>query len=161
MKRIIVFVVFCLLSCKSVDHQPTLISINFKCLNDDIVRVFYTDQDNQAFTTKNMLSKTIKGKNEFQNLTFEISKQSRLNSFRIDLGENQVESKVYVKEIVIKYGNKELSMSKEKLARFFKENIYVTTKDYFEFERKKVGDRYDPFLKSTALLEQHMYLKFR
>jgi hypothetical protein len=161
MKKLSVLFLFFLCSCKSIQHESTVITIDFKCLNDDIVRLFYTDNETPEFSVENMLSEHIKGKNQFQTIIFEIPKEKRLTSFRIDLGENRIETPVFIKEITINYGEQELIMSDKRLSRYFKENIYVETSDYYEFGRKSVDNRYDPFLKSTALLEQHMYLKFR
>jgi len=45
--------------------------------------------------------------------------------------------------------------------RFFSTNIYLKTSDFVIFERSYIAKKYDPFLKSTALLEKKMFLEFR
>lgn len=161
MKKLTVLLLLLLFSCKSIQYEPTIITLSFKCLNDEIIRLFYIDYVETGFSTEMMLTKRIQGKDEFQHIVFEIPAKHRPKSFRIDLGENKVETAVFIEDIKISYGDKELYISKGIIKRYFKENIYVETLDYHKFFRKSVENRYDPFLKSSPLLEKYMYLEFR
>lgn len=149
------------LSCAKLEEKHTIVKIDLKSLNDEKIQFFYTNNEIKYFTDELMFANKIEGSTQFQTVEFKLPKDFRLNRLRIDLGENKLETPIYIRNINISYGNKIIEIDEKTMNRFFSTNIYLKTSDFVIFERSYIAKKYDPFLKSTALLEKKMFLEFR
>jgi len=149
------------LSCAKLEEKHTIVKIDLKSLNDEKIQFFYTNNKIKYFTDELMFANKIEGSTQFQTVEFKLPKNFRLNRLRIDLGENKLETPIFIKNINISYGNKIIEIDENNMNRFFSTNIYLKTSDFVIFERSYIAKKYDPFLKSTALLEKKMFLEFR
>ena len=80
--------------------------------------------------------------------------------FRIDLGETGNEEEVIIEKIIIKHKGISIPIDQNVMHRFFKINIYGERTPW-GYKRMSVGNRYDPFIESTALLHKKMELTYR
>jgi hypothetical protein len=150
-----------IISCANVKEEQTIVKIDLKSLNDEKIQFFYINNEIEYFTDELMFTNKIEGSTQFQTVEFKLPKDFRLNRLRIDLGENKLETPISIKKIHIYYGNKIIEIDKKTMNRFFSTNIYLKTSDFVIFERSYIAKKYDPFLKSTALLEKKIFLEFR
>lgn len=161
MKYIISIIILFFFSCSTERLEDTFVKIRLKSLNDERIQLFYTSSEKESFNNELRILKKISGSNEFQNINFEIPKTTKPIKFRLDLGENQLETPIFIQNIEIENGKTSIEVDNETLRRFFKPNIYLKTYDFKKFERKKINGKYDPFLISTPLLDKKIHLEFR
>lgn len=161
MKYIISLLILFFFSCSTERFEDTFVKIRLKSLNDERIQLFYTSSEKESFNNELRILKKISASNEFQNINFKIPKTTKPIKLRLDLGESQLETPIFIHNIEIENGKTSIEVDNETLHRFFKPNIYLKTYDFEKFERKKINGKYDPFLISTPLLDKKIHLEFR
>lgn len=159
----------CLPNCKndkivnngqtSVNGEIFRVIINVKVLEDDKFQLFYVDDSSEGKYNINKRTVTyVNGKNEFQSVEFKLPANVLPRKFRIDVGENNYETAIDIKEIEIKFNNNLIKINDKVLERFFQPNQYLK-KLKNNYMRIKIDGRYDPFIDSTPLLIKKIELE--
>lgn len=148
-------------SCRPIEHHKTIIEIYIKSNENDKIQLFYLEKNQEKYDKDRLVVKGIKGMDDFQKVVFDIPKNILLKAFRIDLGERGYETVIDLKTIKLIYGDKIITIDQDTFKYYFKPNIYIEKGESNDFKRKKIKNKYDPFIESTAFLEKKMYLEFR
>ncbi|MFI0429724.1 hypothetical protein [Mariniflexile sp. HMF6888] len=134
------------------------VSMNIKVDENDKFQLFYIDDSPEgSFSQEKRLTININGSDSLQDVQFTLPEKVFPYKFRVDLGENNVETIVEINEIKLQYNNESILIDKLVMERFFQPNIYLekTDKGYL---RKTIKGRCDPFLLSTPLLNKKIEL---
>lgn len=171
MKRIvIIFLILIAVGCKNKNQSTSDIEIQetikeevkrdnqFKVImdvtvkEDDKFQLFYIDDSPEGtFTPEKRVVFNLKGDDSPQKIQFTLPQKVLPYKFRIDLGENNIETIVLINEIKLQYNNEKIVIDSLVLERFFQPNIYLQ-KTENGYLRKTIEGRCDPFLVSTPLL---------
>ncbi|CDF81220.1 conserved hypothetical protein [Formosa agariphila KMM 3901] len=131
------------------------VDLNVKILEDDRLQLFFIEDDPESgFSADKRMYIDIKGKDEFQVVSFKLPSGVLPYRFRVDLGENKIESDIQIKSIVIKFNQGVMDIDSATFPRLFSSNIYLNTTDYKTFSRKIIDTQYDPYIVSTPLLDK-------
>lgn len=137
------------------------IELQYKISNDDIFEVYYTNSDKENFSSKKILRNKVFGSKNYKKVSFQFPKGEFPNKIRLDLGENRKQNCVRIKNIKIKYREKEIIISRQLLPHFFVTNKYLEyNSSNGVFRSSIVNNGYDPFITSSALLRQKIKLEF-
>lgn len=137
------------------------IEITYKVSQDDVFQVFYTSDDaSEHFSTKSMIRKKVFGSDEFNTVKIQLPKNMLPYKIRIDLGEKKEQGEIGIQEIKLKYLGREIDIKKELILEFFSINEFLKY-DYGKgiFKSSLVNNRYDPFIISSALLNQKIKIE--
>ncbi|PIV92783.1 MAG: hypothetical protein COW44_12960 [Flavobacteriaceae bacterium CG17_big_fil_post_rev_8_21_14_2_50_33_15] len=174
MKKIVcLFLILFAVSCKNDrqnnNHTPIKkaeikdnlfkVNMNIKVDENDKFQLFYIDDSLEgSFSPEKRLAIDVNASDSPQDIQFTLPEKVFPYKFRLDLGENNIETTVEINEIKLQFNNEEILIDKLVLERFFQPNIYLekTDKGYL---RKIVDGRCDPFLISTPLLNKKMELE--
>ncbi len=133
--------------------------IDIKVNEDDKFQLFYVDDSPEGdFSVDKRLALLIKGDNNFQVIEFTLPANVFPYKFRVDLGENNLETSIEIRSIKLQYNNDVIEIGNLTLERFFQPNIYLE-KTVNGYLRKTIDGRNDPFLLSTPLLIKKMELE--
>ncbi|WP_159022156.1 hypothetical protein [Formosa sp. L2A11] len=172
MKNILILLCFFqLFSCKKKGENSNLkqttidnvfsVDLNIKILEDDKLQLFFIqDNSESGFSFQKKVNVNVQGKDEFQVVSFKLPSNVIPIRFRLDLGDNRKESEVQIKSILIRLNNNVISVDNSTIQRLFNPNKYLITSDYISFERKIIGNDYDPYLLSTPLLNKKIEIDF-
>ncbi|WP_405294441.1 hypothetical protein [Algibacter sp. Ld11] len=146
---------------KNINDNIFKIEIEAKVTEDDKFDVFYVaDDPNGSFSSKSMISKRVKGSKDYQRITFELPKDILPYKLRIDLGDNGSKnlSDISIKSFNLTLNDKKIEIDNATAKAFFVPNVYMVKKD-LGYGRRVIDGKYDPFLVSTALLNQKIELE--
>ncbi|WP_019037496.1 hypothetical protein [Psychroflexus tropicus] len=161
MKKITFIILFVFFSCIEEKKDETKVTMVFRSEYDETIQLFFTDDEHPKFNNNNLLKKKVLGSRQYQRIVFEIPKKIKPRRFRIDLGEEKYTTSLYIKTITIDFGSKQITIDDDTFDRYFSTNIYLKKEGRNRFERKLINRSYDPFIKSTPLLEKKMFIEFR
>lgn len=179
MKRIvIIFLMLSAVGCKNKNQSTRDIEIQetikeevkrnnqFKVImdvtvkEDDKFQLFYIDDSSEGtFTPEKRVVFNLKGGDSPQKIQFTLPEKVLPYKFRLDLGENNIETIILINEIKLQYNNEKIVIDSLVLERFFQPNIYLQ-KTENGYLRKIIEGRCDPFLLATPLLIKKMELEF-
>lgn len=137
------------------------IEIEYKILKDDIFQVFYIDQDSkEKFSEEKMISKKINKSQKTNSISFNLPKEVIPKKIRIDLGENKCQEEITINQIKLKYSGNEIIVKEKYIPHFFVMNSFLKyDPSSGEFRSISINNRYDPFIISSALLNQKIKLE--
>jgi hypothetical protein len=178
MKRIaIIFLILITVGCKNKSQSTSDIEIQetikeeakrdnqFKVImevtvkEDDKFQLFYIDDSPEGtFTPEKRVVVNLKGSDSSQKIQFRLPEKVLPYKFRIDLGENKMETIILINEIKLQYNDEKIVIDALVLERFFQPNMYLQ-KTENGYLRKTIEGRCDPFLVSTPLLIKKMELE--
>lgn len=151
----IIFALIMIYSCsKSSDNGQNYLKVNMKVLikKKDKFQLFYSDSYSGTYIEQDSQTILVEGKNSFQEVTFLIPQVLQTIRIRIDLGEDTLQKKIYLKEISFTKKNKVKSYKSDTISKMFifNENVEFNSKSgAVEFiNSKKV---YDPYLISKNI----------
>lgn len=133
-----------LFSCKKEDEAKQEIDNKFKLtLNlliqkNDTLHLYYTEDNSINFKEESSIWLSLPGKNEAQDLTFELPEDVFPTQFRLDLGVNQENEKIKLNGIKFNYKEKSFAVNDSAIYRYFRvntDNSNIDTKT-LELSRK-------------------------
>jgi len=156
---LVLFFFLILLGCKEENNvnKEFKVDITFKILEEDKIKLYYTRNKEDIYNEQDKQEILVCGSENLQTIDF-VLKQIPYK-FRIDLGENKNETTVYIASVIIKSKGRLIEINDKTIHRFFKPNIYLERQGY-EYDRKIIKNRYDPFLESSNLLRKKIQLEF-
>jgi len=166
-----IFLLFC--SCKQVKQQATneetvaletiedalsipsfTVILTAKVLENDRFHVYYRGFDDPNFVTDNMITSSVVGQDDFQEISFVLKKGDLPIFFRIDCGINFEQQPVIFESLKIRYLNKQYNFDKLEFAQLFRPNQYVNfVTNKSEILTSVIDGRYDPHFISINLAE--------
>ena len=120
----------------------------------DRIQLFYTSEsEEEGYSAKKQLIKSIKGASESEKIEFELPAKIIPYKLRIDLGDNsnRYESQINILSVTFKLNDNEFFITPELMDSFFQPNIYLE-RNANGYKRKIVEEKYDPFIVSKAIL---------
>jgi hypothetical protein len=151
----IIFALIIIYSCsKSSDNEQNYLKVKMKVLikKEDKFQLFYSDSYSGSYSERQSQTILVAGKNSFQEVNFLIPQALQTIRIRIDLGEDTLQKKIYLKEISFTKNNKVKSYRSEAISKMFKFNENV------EFHPKScavvfsnTNKVYDPYLISKNI----------
>jgi hypothetical protein len=148
------------LSCRDFHEDPDrqiLVILKTVVREDDRFKLYYIPQGHIGYSERHKIEKVVSGSDQVQNIVFELSEMPI--KFRVDIGENRHETEILIRQITITKDDKQINIDPGLIDRYFKANIYIQN-NAGAISRRLRGNRYDPFIESTALLEKKLYLEF-
>lgn len=116
-----------------------------KVLKDDVFQVFYNDREDQKFDITKSVQSAVQGSKEYQQIEFIIPKIDSLATIRLDIGSNESQETVWVKEIKFSRYNQEIVFDLNNFNRLFEPNIYI----------KKDKTNSGGFIGKSAVINEH------
>ncbi len=153
-------------SCKNQRNEGApesvfKITLEAKVNEDDKFQLFYVEDDvNNRYSAERRVTRTIEGKKEFQKIELSLPKGVFPQRFRIDVGENKINTAIEINTIVLSFKREKIVINNLTFERFFEPNIYLE-KNKKGYLRKTFKGRYDPFLESTPLLNKRIEIAFK
>ena len=129
------FVAVIMFSCKNEGNQEKEINNKFKVtLNllikkNDTVHLYYTEDNSINFKEESSIWLSLPGKNEAQDLTFELPEDVFPTQFRFDLGVNIENEKIKLNGIKFNYREKSFAVNDSAIYRYFRVNTDNTNID--------------------------------
>lgn len=123
---------------------------------NDQFQLFYSSND--QFEESNSLSQVVYGQSVLQTLVFELPKDKKPQSLRLDLGANPAQTSVTIKDITIEYNGEKLENEPGKFRELFGDTFY-TVYDSISLEYKlQLNDQnvFDPMLIGTDKLKRSL-----
>ncbi|SKB50851.1 hypothetical protein [Maribacter arcticus] len=157
---ILIFFVSCGSKEKKLQENSSRIILTAKVIEDDKFQLFYIDSANGKYNERDVVSVNVEGSQDFQSIVFKLPLKALPKQFRIDIGENKIESPVEIDTLKIVFGSKKLVMNNMTFNRFFKHNVYIEENEHGIYSRRIINKKYDPFFSSTKFLKKHLELKF-
>ncbi|WP_341215800.1 hypothetical protein [uncultured Wocania sp.] len=138
------------LSCKDVkveNSECIIVEVILIMQKNDTLELFYNSRKNESFMAKKSLRKPINGSTSEQKIKFVLEQGIYPTRLRLDLGENQNQKEILIKNITLKYNNGNHEFSNLELEKYFKPS------KYFNFENLRgkpmvIDRKYDPYLES-------------
>ncbi|WP_296315258.1 hypothetical protein [Winogradskyella sp. UBA3174] len=180
MKKIILMIIICLVSCKEEkslkleeldkfekeevivkDEDVFKVVLSIKIKENDRLDLFYTGEfPDDEFNEYERLGKDVKGSNEFQIIEFNLPEGVLPYKFRIDLGKNsnRHQTQVDIEWINLEFNDNKINIKNLVLKSFFHPNIYLEQNDD-GYLRKTVADKFDPFIVSKPVLNKKIELE--
>ncbi|MEH6769967.1 hypothetical protein [Maribacter arcticus] len=163
LNKLFLLVVF-FISCGTNEKRPQenifKVILTVKVIEDDKFQLFYIDSANGKYNERDVVSVNVEGSQDFQSIVFKLPLKAFPRQFRIDIGENKIESPVEIDTLKIMFGSKKLVMNNMTFNRFFKHNVYIEENEHGIYSRRIINKKYDPFFSSTEFLKKHLELKF-
>ncbi|WNH08604.1 hypothetical protein [Thalassobellus suaedae] len=137
------------------------IELFLKVLKDDIFECFYTTEGmNEGFSGTKKIRTKVFGSVEFQKVTFSLPKNIFPSKFRLDIGENYKQDKIYIKDIIIKYNGNSIEINSELISAFFSVNRFLKYDETIGvFITSEINEKWDPFIVSSALLNKKIEIE--
>lgn len=140
----------------------------------DVFQLFYTENEDENFSSKKSIKIEVKGKNDFQNIVFKLQGLADLDRIRLDIGSNRRQGVVEIKEIIFKGNFDESVFDIEQFQNIFEPNNFIrlSTKEGLLIASIKTRNSvkiYDPYFISkkkskeienlkTSILTHYPYL---
>lgn len=155
LKRIflVALVAVVMFSCKNepkteVRDNKFKVTLNLLIQKNDTLHLYYTEDNSINFREESSIWTSIPGKNEAQDLTFELPEDVFPTQFRIDLGVNTENEKVKLNGVKFNYHEKSFAVNDSAIYKYFRvntDNSILDSKTH-ELSRK------DPKIASGASL---------
>lgn len=144
----------------SIQEDILEVLIEVRVKENDKFQLFYViDSLDGSFNAMDRVAVSVKGRKDFQSVQFKLPLTAHPFKFRIDCGENGIETPIEIKSLTIKFNGNEISIKEDVLFRVLKPNIYLEKLTSNSYQRKRVNNKYDPFFLSTSLLNKMMELQ--
>ena len=174
------FIILLTYSCKDVkntetNETKTENNEDLKKIKDDIFRVilkviapekdnfeiFYTDlYPDEEFREEKKNNIALEGSNEVQDIVFNLPKGILPYNFRIDLGNNKFQEKIFIKSIELKYNSNSIFIENDLIPTFFVVNEFINyDKSSGTAILSYVNNRRDPFIIAKPILIQKIEIE--
>lgn len=111
---------------------------------DDVFQLFYTEGQTLNFGPQSIYI-NVPGKNESQQIVFDLPNDAVVGNLRLDPGQNQQQEEMTINGFTIKMGDKELVLSAADFFKYFSPNNCVKINpEKFSFTGLKADGIYDP-----------------
>ncbi|WP_166959982.1 hypothetical protein [Yeosuana marina] len=176
MKNIIILTcLICVISCKSeikskennevikeanVSKQykkELVVKINIEYLKNDKIWLFYTeDYAQDFFPVETALTKSIKGREGYQWITFEFPSGVFPKRIKIRFSNNKDQNSIKLNEIQFSRDNKILKIEGERFVNYFNFSKFIYTLDGYELRLEMIDGVYDPNIVSSSQFDSEL-----
>jgi hypothetical protein len=144
----------------STTEEVTL-TIEAKFLLNDKFQIYYTKEPNVELSGENFFDKYVYGSDQMQKVTFKFPKGVIPCKIRLDLGENNDQKNISIKNILINYkGNVINGDDGEFMTLWTPNESLVYNNSQFLYDIVLINGLHDPLLISNVNVEKKL-LKFR
>ncbi|TLP80759.1 alginate O-acetyltransferase AlgX-related protein [Maribacter sp. ACAM166] len=155
---------FLLKSMETTTHNNLQVVLTVKMAQDDMFQLFYEEIEKDGFSHKKTVDLKIKGKKEFQKITFIVPKLTNLNRLRLDIGNNKAQGPILIKDITFLLDRSKITYDVAGFNRLFRPNNYVNKiDDEGTFKGmsaiRKSKQIYDPYFSSRRTSKELIALK--
>lgn len=118
-------------SCKNEDKQDEAkqeinnkfkVTLNLLIKKNDTLHLYYTEDNSINFKEESSIWLSLPGKNESQDITFELPEDVFPTQFRFDLGVNQENEKIKLNGVKLNYHEKSFAANDSLIYRYFRVN---------------------------------------
>jgi hypothetical protein len=137
------------------DHFQVI--LKFKALENDHFQLFYTQDYILNYTEDDSISKEFLGKDEYQDIIFDLPKEILPVKYRLDIGSNEKQSMINIESLTIRYKKNEIFIPENLIATYLVPNKcieYNSTQNNFELTITQTDNIkiYDPYFTSSPEL---------
>lgn len=146
---------------KESNYENVTLIIEAKILHNDKFQIYYTNKPNIELNGENLLNKFVYGSDEMQTVVFEFPKNEKPYKIRLDLGENEDQTNLTIKNISLRYKDEKINGDEGKFLDYWSANeslFYDSAK--FIYNIVPFNNLHDPLLISNINLEKKL-LKFK
>lgn len=151
-------------SCKDNKKEEVKVDKNFKVAfnaivtKDDNFQIYYNEDGSIAFEADKYIDVAVKGKNEPQEIVFDLPEDVIPQAFRFDIGSNKEQKGVKFLNFKMKYFDKEFQAKDTLFIYYFGNNEQI------DYDRKNAiatpkiieGQLYDPIFMSKSSLKDEI-----
>ena len=137
------------------DHFQVI--LKFKALENDHFQLFYTQDYILNYTEEESISKGFLGKDEYQDIIFDLPKEILPVKYRLDLGSNDKQGIIIIESLTIRYEKNEIFIPENLITTYLVPNKcieYNSTQNKFELTINQTDNIkiYDPYFTSSPEL---------
>ena len=143
-------------------EKSFVIKLNVQIPNDDVLEVYFQDQDNDKYSWKNKVTKNITGSTNMQTVEFKLPNEIFPTSIRIDLGAGKESETIAFGGLEMSFEDFNMTVNQEELPGFFIPNKYIQyNKETGEITCTKVEGKYDPYFDSKPVFKKKLEIEAR
>jgi hypothetical protein len=166
----------CFISCKKASEQTAIehrvwlnpdvkLEENFSIVldmtipQDDVFKVYYTEDPSQGFSEKRTVTTNVRGRNKNQQVTFNFPNTAKPKKLRIDFGLNKNQNSFKFNSIVLKNADNKLVVLPDSFSenfRIFNNNLVFDSIKGRLSVVKKPNKKYLPTIISKELLNNKL-----
>jgi hypothetical protein len=154
----ILMLLFVMVSCKQNSENETASKDTFSVIiegvfaKNDRLQVFYLTAD-KDWNDENSIHVPVYASPEMQKLKIELPEKISPTNIRVDVGENESQTNITLKNISVVYKQDTISGDSDNFKTLFYPNEFITWDPaYFGYKLSKINDAYDPYFMGTDLL---------
>lgn len=142
------------------DEKPDqiFVTISAKVLVDDVFEIYYYEPGYDGFSSRDFVNSKIKGRDDFQDIKFELPKRIYPERLRFDFGKNKDQKEMILKGIKMSYKDKEYVFPEEDLKKLRPSKFMEFNPELMSLNTKAIDNRYDPYFYSPKLTNIVDYL---
>lgn len=159
LKYLTVYILICITTFILIGHKvynkpDSILSVQLAIEKDDDLTVYYKSTKEELSEERTVV-RTIKGQAALQTVQFNIPANS--NSIRFDLGKNNQQGNILIKEIAINHiaQDKVKRFGPKNILKYFKVNNFiekpVVVNNRLQIKTKSVNGRYDPYFNEVKI----------
>ncbi|GAA3588412.1 hypothetical protein GCM10022396_02080 [Flavivirga amylovorans] len=131
----------------SIMNDYMTVIIKAKVIEDDKFQLYFSEKIIRQYHPDDIVEINIKGRDDCQNIVFNLPKGIHPIKIRLDVGVKKIETPIWIEEISFSNGAKHFSFKGAQLSKYFRPNKYLEQKTSSNtYERKAIEGVYDPFL---------------
>ena len=157
-KYFYLMLIFTLISCNEKSEKNIVSKDNFSVIiegifaKNDKIQVFYLTAE-KDWNDENSVVTPIYASGEMQKLQIDLPQKAIPTNIRVDVGENQFQSNITLKNISVLYKNDTINGDMEDFKMLFSPNEFITWDPvYFGYKLSKINNSYDPYFIGNDLL---------
>ena len=140
------------------DIFQVVLDVKIKDTTDLVL--YYKDGTNEWFVDEKTIWNNLKGKDQFQTVTFDFKDGVVPVDFRLDIGRNEFKNQqpFEIRSFTMKYYGKSYVIYQDKINLFFKANQFITYDDKTKQYSLKKDDKgnYDPYFETAPTIYPHI-----
>ena len=140
------------------DIFQVVLDVKIKDTTDLVL--YYKDGTNEWFVDEKTIWNNLKGKDQFQTVTFDFKEDIVPIDFRLDIGRNEYKNQqpFEIRSFTMKYYGNSYVINQDKINFFFKANQYMTYDDktkLYSLQKDEKGN-YDPYFETAPTIYPHL-----
>jgi hypothetical protein len=136
------------------DNSHITLTLKAVVLEDDEFDLYYSEEILGQYHPDDYLKVKVLGKNEFQEIIFDLPEKIYPIKLRLDVGSKGHDSNIKIDQIILSNGKKSRSINTAEFTSIFKPNKYLAKiSGENTYSRKTIDNIYDPFFVSINIDE--------
>jgi hypothetical protein len=151
-------ILFFIVSCNKKTEEDNVLNNGFSVIiegvfaKNDKVQVFYLTEG-KDWNDENSVISPVYASSEMQKLKIDFPEKMIPKNIRVDVGENEYQSNITLKNISVLYKNDTISGDNDNFKIYFYPNEFITWDPvYYGYKLSKINNSYDPYFMGNDLL---------